>query len=222
MQKFDVDLKKLELNLGEELSDSFYRNCIFCDKFVKITPLNFNSCSNIGKNQYCPFCLRHNFHHRNNHNILIFSFRGIIGYYYYKMYRCKPNKMWLSQIEGFIDHHVLIGLNNPTLTYDPFTFLWFADFNRIGTEGCKAPFDEVNQTIKDMFDVFATDQHISGFAQLNMWDRFQKASKLFYEQRIRPKDRKMLIPTFSKILQQETEDFHDKTRAFTRSNLVSK
>jgi len=222
MQKLDVDLTKIASNSGEELSDSFYRNCSFCEKFVKITPLNFNSCYNIGKNQYCPFCLRHNFHYKNNHNILIFSFRAIIGHYYYRFYKCKPHKIWVSQIENMIDRHVLVGLHNPTLTYDPFTFLWFADFNKIGTDVHKAPFDEVDQTIKRMYEIFDLDNFLSSNSEKTMWDRFHKASKLFYQQRKRPKDRRMLIPTFANILTIETDEYHEQTRLFTRTNLIVK
>jgi hypothetical protein len=217
MQKLDVELKRSELNTGIELSDNFYRNCCFCEKFVKITPLNFNSCSNIGGNQYCPFCLRHNFHYKNNHNILIFSFRGIFGYYYYRLYKCNPHKMWVSQIESLIERHALIGLHNPVLVYDPFTYLWFADFNKIGTDKHKAPFSEVQDTIRRMFEILDVKTNLSPNAETSLLDRFQKATKLFYEQRKRPKERKMLIPTLAKILPSDTDEFYEQTRVFTKS-----
>lgn len=221
MLKHDVDLKKLKPT-GNELSDSFYRNCTFCDKFMRVTSINFDSCSNIGGNSYCPFCLRHNFHYKDNHNILIFSFRGIIGYYYHRLYKCKPHKMWVSQIESQIEKHALIGLNNPALSFDPQTLLWFANFNKIGVDKYKAPFDEVMLIIKNMFDVFEVKERISVRANDELWERFDKAINMFYRQRKRPKDRKMLIPTMAKILTADSDEFYEQTRKFDQTHLLVK
>jgi hypothetical protein len=63
-----------------------------------------------------------------------------------------------------IDKHAMIGLQSPVLAYDPATFLWFADFNRIGTAKCKAHYDEVLQVIKATYDVFDLKKHVSQYA----------------------------------------------------------
>lgn len=217
--KYDVDLKKLPTT-GDELSDNFYRNCTFCEKFMKITPTTFDSCKNIGGNLYCPFCLRNNHYFKDNHNILIFSFRAISGYYYYRLYKSK--KIWVAQIENQIENHARIGLNSPVLSFDPHTLLWFANFNKIGTDAHKAPFDEVIMIIESMFDVFQVKDYIYPQARNILWDRFSKAIKLFYKQRKRPKERKMLIPTFSEIICPESEEFYEQTRTFDKTKLLVK
>lgn len=222
MKKLDVYLEKVELQEKSEFSDTFYRNCSFCEKFIKITSSNFNSCLNIGKNQYCPFCLRHNFHYKNNHNILIFSFRGIIGYYYHKIYKSDPFQITISEIENIIENQSLIGLQSPALCYDPFTLLWFADFNKIGSDSHKAPFDEVKEVVKKMFDLFEYKWILSKNSQSVLWDRFEKSINLFYKQRKRPIEKKMLIPTLSGIQPLESEEFYEKTRVFTKNKLIVK
>lgn len=219
MIRFDVDLKVVNSSGASEFSDTFYRNCTFCEKLIKITANNFQSCNNIGGSKYCPFCLRHNFHEANSCNVLVFSFRGIAGYYYYRLYRNAVPKLWLSQIENYLEAHALVGLQNPTLTYDPHALLWFANFNKIGS-GSKAPFDEVIQTIRSCFDCFQLKKHIP-FAETPLWERFEKAIKLFHEQRNRPKNKKLLIPTLSQITQ-DSEILYEDTRNFTRAELAVK
>lgn len=220
MIKHDVVLENISSDLGGELSNNFYRNCVFCDKFIKINELNFNSCKNIGRSEYCPFCLRNNFHFKNNHNILVFSFRAIFGYYYHKLYRVKPPRIWLSKIEEIIVDHEETGLSNPVLSYDPETFLWFADFNRIG-HGRKADFEEVIEVIGRIFDKLAIDEKFPHVLDA-MWDKFDKAIRLFYSQRKRPKDKRMLIPTFVNCVAHEPDEFWELTRNFTKSNMVCK
>lgn len=223
MQVHDVEVNKVESDTGAELSDTFYRVCSFCEKLIQITPTNFNSCLRLGNGKfYCPFCLRNNFHHRSSRNVLVFSFRGIIGYYYHRFYDVTPMRMWVSQIERFIDKHAALGLQNPTLAYDPSTFLWFADFNRIGTDHFKAPYDELLKTIRAMYETFELKKHFTPHVDQEMWSRFEKAATLYYEQRKRPKGRRMLIPTFSKLMTTEKEAFMDQTRDFVRSGVVLK
>lgn len=225
MQKHDVEIEKIDLQVGNELSDNFYRNCTFCDKLVKITPLNFQSCSRIGNTEYCPFCLRNNFNHKDNRNILVFSFRAIAGYYYYRLYKARHSTMFVSQIEAMLEKHAIIGLMSPVLAYDPYTLLWFANFNKIGKTAHKAPFEEVQHTIKKMYDVFEVAKILYPYAETNMWDKFDKATKLFHEQRKRPKGKKMLIPTFSQVtsnIPAENDEFHELTRDFNKTCLIVK
>jgi hypothetical protein len=131
--------------------------------------------------------------------------------------------MWVSQIESQIEKHALIGLNNPALAFDPQTLLWFANFNKIGVDTYKAPFDEVLLIIQKMFDVFEVKDRISQYASDQLWERFDKATKLFYQQRKRPKDRKMLIPTMAKILTPaDSDEFYEQTRTFDQTHLLVK
>lgn len=128
--------------------------------------------------------------------------------------------MYLSELEDMIETHVKIGLQNPVLTYDPDTFLWFVDFNRIGVAKRKAPFDEVLQVADDMFESFYVTSYTDDeTAHDEMWERFSKALTTFYKNRKRPKKKKMLIPTFSGCIHGEQEKFLDSTRDFTKISL---
>lgn len=217
----DVEVTPIQLDVGQELTDSFYRNCVFCEKLIKITPLNFKSLTNIGNGEYCPFCLRHEFHHRDSHNILAFSFRGILGYYYYRLYRTRVPKIYESQIENIIEKQALIGLQSPVLSFDPGTFLWFADFNMIGTDKHKAPYEEIETIIRRMYNELGLFTYWAASTEA-VWDKFQKAIHTFYQKRKRPKDRRMLIPTLYDLMRNEDEDFWDQTRDFNRTCLVIK
>lgn len=223
MQVHDVQVSKIEAQTGHELSDNFFRVCVFCEKLMRITPANFDSCIRLGGGRfYCPFCLRNNHHHRSSRNVLILSYRSIIGYYYYRFYEATPQRMYLSEIEAMIEKHQKLGLQNPTFSYDPHTYLWFIDFNRIGNDKHKAPFDEIKDTAKAMYETFDLKTKLSPYVETQMWDRFEKAITLFYEKRKRPRDKRMLIPTMSKLINNEKDAFMETTREFIRNNLVLK
>lgn len=220
MKVNDVQVTKVEPNGDNELSDTFFRVCVFCDKVVRVDGANFKSCVNLSGNKfYCPFCLRNNFHFRSNRNVLIMSFRAILGYYYSRLYEVVPRKMYYNQMETYLDKHVEIGLNSPVLSFDPETLLWFVDFNRIGNDRHKAPFDEVMHAIGEMYDVFDIDKRVNAYAHNDTWDKFEKAITTFYQKRKRPKGRRMLIPTFAGAIMQEKEEFWDTTRDFVRSEM---
>lgn len=218
MQQQNVDIDKLKTE--KSVASYTYRSCAFCTKTVFLNLLNSQSIIHLSKSSsYCSFCLRNNFHHRSSSNVLMMSFRGIIGFYYHKFYNVTPPTIWLNQIQEFIDRHISIGLANPVFTYDPYTFLWFIDFNRIGKGSQKAPFAEVAITVKSMFNAFKLTKYRSATASKEMWDKFNKALKLFYNQRKRPKDRKMLIPTLS---YPPDNSLTETARNFDLSDLVLK
>lgn len=219
----EVNIEKIHSENSSELSDNFYRNCFFCDKLVKITSLNCNSCQKIsGSKFYCPFCLRNNHHHRSSQNILSFSFRAIIGYYYYRLYNVRPHKIYLSQIENFIQKHENFGLQNPVFSYDPSLFIWYVNFNLIGQGPRKAPYNEIKETILVMLDSFELRKKLGDHARSGLYHRLEKAFDLFYEKRKRPKDKKILIPTLVNLVAYEKDDFFEKTREFTRDLLILK
>lgn len=213
----EVEVKQIEASPDGELSKSYYRRCHFCDKLIKLGNRNASSCYRLsGKKFHCPFCLRNNFNNRSSRNVLPFSFRGIIGYYYYKLY-LEDQTLWLSHIEQLIDKHVKVGMHSPVLSYDPSTFMWFADFNKIGSDGHKAPFDEVMLCVKGIFETFQISKLVGVYAEGDMWEKFEKAFKLYYEQRKRPKNKSKLIPTFSKCAPTEKHEFYEETREFLLS-----
>jgi hypothetical protein len=221
MQIQEVKISKINDCAAHELAENFHCVCCFCDKMVKVNSHNFESFQKLNKKKfYCPFCLRNNHHFRSARHILPFSYRAIIGYYYYRLYDINPHKLYFSQIEDCIKKHENIGLQNPVFSYDPNTFLWYLDFNRIGNARRKAPFQEVLKTTKMMLDCFDLKKHQSLFVEDSMQSKFDKALDLFYQKRKRPKDRKMLIPTLDKLAGLEKNDFFEKTRNFVRSNLI--
>lgn len=223
MQVHEVEVTKVDAKADNELSDTFFRVCVFCDKVVRVNPSNFKSCLNLsGKKFYCPFCLRNNYQFRSSRNILPLSFRGIIGYYYHRLYDVTPQKIYFCQIEKMIERHAAIGLQSPALAYDPNTYLWFADFNKIGTGSNRAPFDEVVAALKSSYGTFDLKTRIGPTVEPDVWEKFNKALKLFYEQRKRPKGKRMLIPTLVGSVVQEKDAFFEQTREFVKTSLVLK
>ncbi len=222
MQVRDIELEPITVDVGDELSNTFYRACEFCDKVVRIQPSNFRSCLNLSRDSFfCPFCLRNDFHYKSSRNVLIMSFRGIIGYYYYRQYgnTNKANRLYYSEIETMILRHERIGLQSPVFSYDPITFLWFIDFNRIGTDVRKAPFCEVQELVRSLFECFEVQKHFYVQGETMIWDKFNNAVEVFYRERKRPQNRRMLIPTVQGCFNvtNEQEDFLEQTRSFTKS-----
>jgi hypothetical protein len=223
MQVKDVQVTKVETNSGNELAEACYRVCVFCDKVVRVTGTNFQSCAKLAGNKfYCPFCIRNNFHYRTSRNVLVMSFRGIIGHYYYSQYNNSYRRMYFTELERLVERHSFVGLQNPVFNYDPHTFLWFLDFNRIGSDRHKAPFEETMETTKKIYEIFDVKTELALYPHNEMWSKFEKAIVAFYEKRKRPKNKRMLIPTFHGILHSEPEDIFDASREFVRSFMIPK
>lgn len=227
MKIHDVSVEPIEKDTGGELSDTFYQACAFCGKLVKISALNFNSCKKLGGNKfYCPFCLRNNFHHRSSRNVMGLSFRAIIAHYYYKHYlpsTHRPRKIWMNEIAKYIESQQRLGLQSPVFSYEPSTFLWFIDFNRVGKDPRKAPYSEVKDMVKLLLAVLDLHQHYGTYAFDDMWKKYEKAIDIFYKQRQRPKERRMLIPTLMGTVHDGGKaDYFEETREFIRMLLVLK
>ena len=223
MQVQEVNIEKLDPQT--ELSDTFLKTCCFCNKLVKVKSEDYLVTR--AKKFHCSHCLRHNFQHKFARHVLPMSFRGVIGQYYYENYMSQNNrgfkKLWVAQIKAMIDKHVEIGLYVPAFIYDPSTFLWFIDFNRIGDDTKKFPYPKARDTIYNMFLSFKVSEIVSQQASVALWDKFDKALTLFHEQRKRPQDRPLLVPTFCGISHHHNKDeSFERARNFTKNCLIVK
>ena len=180
----EVEIVKIENQLGKQLADNFYSTCCFCKKTVNINSDNFYSCSNLSKEKFfCPFCLRNNFNYLEK-DICVFSFKGILAYYYYVFYKKKSTfNLYYSQIKNYIEIHQEVGLNNPVFYYDPQTFLWFINFDKIGKKTHKAPIEEVKKTANNIFDCLEVDRFFNSFATNKLRQEFENCLISFNKQR---------------------------------------
>ena len=97
--------------------------------------------------------------------------------------------------------------------------LWFIDFNKIGNDSWKAPYQEIETTLHAILLSFDLDQYIRKEVHKNMWKKYQEAVQLFYQKRQRPENHRMLIPTLKGIVFGEKPEFFDKTKNFVVSYL---
>ena len=95
-----VNLIPLEQPASGELSDDFFRKCHFCEKSCQFSPEQLQLIHKLSgsNNFYCPFCLRNNLHTKANRDVLILSFRSIIGYLYFQnyLYCNSKNRIWIG------------------------------------------------------------------------------------------------------------------------------
>lgn len=125
--------------------------------------------------------------------------------------------MYLSEIEDYISVHKEVGLQNPLFSYDDETYLWYVDFSRIGKSKKKVPVENTMQTVNNILACFNLYRYISGnVGSLSM--AYSKAIEKFYANRIRPDDKKFLIPTFSNFMSL-TEPQINAIRSFTSNDL---
>lgn len=220
----EVNITTIETETGQKLFDTSYRVCAFCDKVVRASSYNFKSCENLAQGKYyCPFCLRNNHHYRSSRHVLGFSFRGIIGFYYYRFYAINPRQMYLTDLESLIEKNANLGLQSPVLTYDPSIFMWYADFNKIGNHKSKAPYEDLQEIVKMMICNFNLKGYVTLEVENSMLSRFQKAMDLFYQKRQRPNNRRMLIPTLNGLVHSaKNEEFFDSTRNFVKNCMILK
>lgn len=202
--------------LPGELSNKTMEKCVFCQKPIVINACNSSVIKKLSgpETTFCPFCLRNCFHTKRNKHILILSFRSLIALLYYQCYADQKRKLWLSQIQEYIDVHELIGLKNPVFMYDSETYLWFIDFSRVGSGKKQIQIIEIHRTIVDILTCFNLQHFLGPNIPSEVFAKYHDAIDLFYEKRFRPKKRVMLIPTFPDHLK-----FSDKFRDFVPKNL---
>jgi hypothetical protein len=222
-------ISPIKESLNGELSEKIFYKCEFCEKTAELYPYSRRMHEKLsGGSFYCGFCLGNNFNNKNNKNILILSFRAIIGYYYYNNYLTTMsayNKMWLSEINDYIEIHRKVGLQNPVFRYDPESFLWFVDFSKVGRGRKKIGINEVLKTIVNILSCFNLYHIMSSIKLHKVYEKFQEAIVKFHSNRYRPEKRKMLIPTLvgcSGYETKEKEAIMEYSRTIVHSNLIAR
>lgn len=225
-----VSLTPLDPESSGELSDIIFRKCFFCEQSYQTSDEDaflIQKLSGPG-NFYCPFCLRHNLNTKNNRDILILSFRSIIGYFYFQNYLHSTDsvdrkKLWISEIEDYISAHEQAGLVNPLFLYEPNSMLWFVDFSRVGKSKKKVPLDEVIKTVVEILAAFDLKRLFPSFNMNELFLKYKNAIQSFYSSRHRPENRKILIPTLTGCGLLDPKSFtFDETRNFIFEDLQLK
>lgn len=105
--------------------------------------------------------------------------------------------MWKSQIQDLIDEHINLGLKLIVLYYDEESQNWFIDFSRIGTEQNQVNIEEIyNFVEKVILCVFNAKNNFT-FCDIDLFiKKYYDAIESFYQKRFRPKNKKVLCPTF--------------------------
>lgn len=225
-----VKLTPLAMAPFGELSEHIVRTCNFCAKEVDAPVYVERINQRLGgkRDFYCSFCLRNNLHTRNSQHILTMSFRSIVGYYYYEHYigshSPSHRRMWLSEIDDFIQVHAEVGMCNPVFNFDPVTLLWFVDFSKIGISKKKIKVEEVLKTVVNMLATFNLTEQVPGLQATLFYEKYKDAIMQFYNQRYRPEGRKMLIPTLVGCINGDNRlnNVLEKTRNFTSNDMVPK
>lgn len=196
-QKILVSDAKIEhYSTDTEIAKKYIKYCFFCNKECKITKEQDKLSENFSLNNefYCNFCLQHNFHNKWNRDILLLSFKGIFGHFYYNDYLTLKS-LWISQIEDFISTHAEVGLQNPVFLYDPESFIWFINFDKVGESKKRIPLKEVLKTIINILTTFNLAETTS-IELSSLYFKYKNAIDSFYKKRHRP-DQKILIPTIA-------------------------
>jgi hypothetical protein len=191
-----VQLELIPSTATGELSDDVFRKCCFCEKRCCFGSNQLHLITKLSgpDNFYCSFCLRHGLNNKSNRDVLILSFRSLIGYFYFQNY-LQNKKFWISQIEDYIDSHYQAGSVNPLFLYDPETMLWFINFSKVGNSKKKIPVEEIFKTVLSILTTFNLYETMPNINMASLYVKYKDAIDSFYRKRFRPVDRRMLIPT---------------------------
>src|ERR1035437_10087950 len=168
---------------SKDLAEKIHYNCHFCGKNVGLYPQNRRWCERLsGKEFFCPFCLRNNYHTKNNKHILVMSFRAIFGFYYYDKYYYSSSysEMYINDIEEYIKSHAQTGMLNPIFNYDPETYLWFIDFSKVGRGKKRIKVKEVLKTILNILVCFDSPQNVANIQTSKLYEIYEEAILKFY------------------------------------------
>ena len=209
-----------------ELSEVIVRQCCFCEKEVVLRGQQKILLERMSgpPNFYCTFCLRNGLHTKNNRNILVLSFRSIIGFFYHEFYCAGFKRLSFSEIEDYIAIHVKTGLVNPVFQYDYDTMLWFLDFSRIGNSKKKINLDDIHKTIINILACFNLANNVPGLSLSYFYQKYHDAIMNFHTKRYRPDGRRLLIPTFSSCgtISCSAHGLLDQSRNFTNMQMIFK
>lgn len=192
--------------------------CSFCGKesiLYNETRTQHYLLSNNGK-FYCGFCLKNNFNNKSSKNTLILSFRGIIAFYYYFLYRAPVGDpvLYHNDIKDYIALHVKIGNKNPVFLYDQESYCWFIDFNKIGNGNRKIKLKYVLHTVIEILASFNLYRYYPEFDGAELYKKYQESILEFYKHRSRPVGKPILIPTLLKCGINETRLASIDTKMF--------
>jgi hypothetical protein len=191
----NINLQKFSVKKKPEGEGEISYQCAFCEKITTLDPPHRAMCKRLSDDLfYCPFCLRHGFHHKSNRDVLILTWRGIFGYLYYSKYAIRGGNLSLSEIGDVIRNHAIVGLKNPVFSYDPESYLWFIDFGRVGIGRKKLDLQDILTTTEEICSVFPVDS-------TKVYLRFDPAIRKFFSHRYRPDDTKILCPTLSGMIE---------------------
>jgi hypothetical protein len=176
--------------------------CNFCGKETRITTKvsQFAQLLSGPDRFYCTHCLRNRYNTKNGRNVLILTFRGIIGYYHHMFFahQARQPLMYISEIQDHIGLHAQVGLSNPAFNYDPESYLWFVDFGRVGRGRSKVPVEAVLRTIQEQILAFNLYEVVKDIRPQKLFRRYEEAVLQFYHQRFRPDGNRILAPTLQK------------------------
>lgn len=208
----------------EVASSNVYCRCNFCSKDTIMTSSSRRLTDRLsGPGRfYCAFCLRNKFNQRDSRHTLIMSYRGIIGYYYYAFYMMSKNiNMTINEIWDYVNLHIKIGTQNPLFAYDPESFLWFIDFNRVGVAARKMPIKDILCTVAEMLMAFALHENVKDIKPHKMYLKYEEAILKFYHQRTRPVNMRILSPTLKLTGASEYSGEKPARDFFTHSTVTS-
>jgi len=173
-----------------------YCRCNFCEKMTMVNRHQQKFSDKLGgvDRFFCNFCIRNDYYHRCNNNVMVLTYRGILGYYYYSYYAApKSPTMHLIDIQDYLELHVRIGVQNPIFRYDPETFCWFIDFSKIGKR--KMPVESVLQTIIEQLACFNLYENVREASPMKLYHKYQQAVMEFNQHRARTNGDKVFAPT---------------------------
>lgn len=222
--EFEDDLSFVE---SDDLSDGqtkVLRRCDFCSKEMVVYQRAGDLINRLIKARrfYCTFCVRNEFYTRKGKHVMLLTMRGIISQLYHHCYLVKDQSLYLKEIMDLIDDHVKVGLLNPVFHYDPDTYLWFIDFNKVGNSGHRLPVGEVLNTVYELISCFNLYQSVREFKSHKLAAKFEEAILEFYKHRCRPVGKLICAPTLAGCMGAEIQPVNAKKVVINYRDFVAR
>lgn len=189
------------LTSGLDLTQRVFCTCHFCGKESDVRGSAHRHAVKLSgpDKYYCTFCLRHGYNGRNGRNVLVLTYRAVVGYYYYSMYALSKGVfMYLTQLRELVEEHRAVGETNPLFCYDPETMCWFVDFSLVGDTRRKMPVSSVLDTLQEILLVFNLKECVADISPAKLFEKYREAVVKFHQGRSRPPGQKILAPTLYK------------------------